>query len=79
MSRAKAIEVSDRQRQTLERWISNKAGTSFRLVERARIILMSADGMSTEPRTTNHDQPATIHALDYRARSRLSSVASSAR
>ncbi len=46
MSRANAIEVSDKQRQILERWISNQAGTSYRLVERARIILMSADGTS---------------------------------
>jgi putative transposase len=46
MSWANAIEVSDRQREILERWIRNQARTAYRLVERARIIVMSADGTS---------------------------------
>lgn len=46
MFKAKKLQVSDRQRQILERWTRNKADTPYRLVERARIILMSADGKS---------------------------------
>ena len=45
MSTTTAVEVSERQRFILERWIRNKADVSHRLVERARIILMSADGL----------------------------------
>ena len=43
---AVGIRVSDRQRSILERWERNKADTPYRLVERSRIILLSADGVS---------------------------------
>lgn len=46
MGRAVEITVSDRQRGILEKWVLNKAGTPYRLVERCRIILMSAQGLS---------------------------------
>jgi putative transposase len=46
MGRAVQIMVSCRQRAVLEKWIRNRAGTPCRLVERARIILMSAEGLS---------------------------------
>ena len=46
MSRAVEIHVSARQRVILERWIRNKAGTPYRLIERSRIILLSAKGVS---------------------------------
>jgi transposase len=46
MGRAVEITVSDRQRGILEKWVLNKAGTPYRLVERCRIILLSAEGLS---------------------------------
>ncbi len=46
MGRTVQIEVSGRQRAILESWVLNKAGTSHRTVERCRIVLMSADGLS---------------------------------
>ena len=46
MARAVEITVSVRQRAILDSWTRNQAGTSYRLVERSRIILMSADGVS---------------------------------
>lgn len=46
MSRAVEIEVTARQRVILEKLTRNKADTPYRVVERARIILMSADGVS---------------------------------
>lgn len=45
MARAVEITVSTRQRAILNRWTLNKADTPYRLVERARLILMSADGV----------------------------------
>jgi len=44
--RAVEIRVSDRQRAILERWERSKANTPYRLVERSRIVLLSADGVS---------------------------------
>jgi putative transposase len=46
MGKAVEIEVSERQRAILEKWIRNKADTPYRLIERCRIILMSAEGVS---------------------------------
>lgn len=46
MGRTTKIRVSDRQRAILEKWVLNKAGTPHRLIERCRIILMSAEGLS---------------------------------
>ncbi len=46
MARAVEITVSARQRAILERWTRNRASTPYRLVERAQLILMSADGVS---------------------------------
>ncbi len=46
MARAVEITVSVRQQAILEKWTRNKANTSHRLVERAQLILMSAQGVS---------------------------------
>ena len=46
MSYAPALEVTDRQRSVLEGWVRNPAGTTYRVIERARIVLMSAEGLS---------------------------------
>ena len=46
MGRAAEVTVSARQGAILEKWTRNKAGTPYRLVERARLILMSAEGVS---------------------------------
>ena len=46
MSRAVEVVVSERQRGLLERLVRNKADTPYRLIERCRIVLMSADGVS---------------------------------
>ena len=46
MGRAVEIVVSERQRWVLEKWVRNKADTPYRLIERCRIVLMSADGVS---------------------------------
>ena len=46
MGRAVGVKVSDRQRAILEKWIRNKAETPYRLIERCRLILMSAEGLS---------------------------------
>jgi putative transposase len=46
MGRAVEITVSDRQQAILEKWLLNKAGTPYRLIERCRIILMSAQGLN---------------------------------
>ena len=40
------VKVSERQQAILDRWILNKADTPYRLIERCRIILMSAEGLS---------------------------------
>jgi putative transposase len=45
MAKAIEITVSERQRSILEKWIRNKASTPHRVVERARFILMSAEGV----------------------------------
>jgi len=55
MGRALHITVSQRQRAILSKWVRAKAETPYRLVERSRIILMSAGGV------TNIDQ---AHRLD---------------
>ena len=46
MARASKVDLSEAQRAVLDGWTRNKAGTSYRLIERARIVLMSADGLS---------------------------------
>jgi len=46
MSSAVEVMVSERQRAILEKWVRNKADTPYRLIERSRIILLSADGVS---------------------------------
>lgn len=46
MGNAVEIKVSERQRRLLEKWVSNKADTPYRLVERCQMILMSAAGES---------------------------------
>lgn len=38
--------VSPRQRAVLERWVRNQADAPYQLVERCRIVLMSAEGLS---------------------------------
>jgi len=43
MAHAVRITVSDRQRTILEKWRRNKAGTPYRLVERARLILSNIE------------------------------------
>ena len=45
-NRAVEIVVSQRQRELLEKWVRSKADTPYRLIERCRIIVMSADGIS---------------------------------
>ena len=40
------IAVSERQRGLLEKWVRNRADTPYRLIERCRIVLMSADGVA---------------------------------
>ena len=47
MARAARIDLSKPQRAVLEGWTRNRARTPYRLIERARMILMSADGLST--------------------------------
>ncbi len=42
---ARAVQVQDSERQR-ERWERNQADTPFRMVERSRIIPMSADRLS---------------------------------
>ena len=46
MGGAVEVTVSERQRAILDKWMRNKADTPYRLVERSRIILLSADGVS---------------------------------
>lgn len=46
MGRPVQVKVSDRQRLILGRWVRNRAETPYRVVERSRIVLMSADGLS---------------------------------
>ncbi len=46
MGRAVEVVVSERQRAILDKWVRNKADTPYRLIERCRIILMSAEGVS---------------------------------
>lgn len=38
------VNVTERQREILERWVRNKASTPYRQVERSQIVLMSAEG-----------------------------------
>jgi len=55
MGRAVEVAVSQRQRAILGKWVRTKAQTPYRLVERSRIILLSAD------RVANIEQ---AHRLD---------------
>lgn len=50
LKKAATVKVSERQRAILERWIRSAASTPHQLVERSRIVLMSAD------RKTNKEQ-----------------------
>jgi putative transposase len=43
---ASTVRVTDRQRVILEKWVRNAASTPHRLLERCRIVLMSADGVT---------------------------------
>jgi transposase len=70
MGRAVEITVSDRQRGILEKWVLNKAGTPYRLVERCRIILLSAEGLS------NTEQGRRLDVDRQRARRRRTRWAS---
>lgn len=44
VSAAVEVRVTDRQRSILQKWVRNKADTPYRVVERARIVLLSAEG-----------------------------------
>ena len=46
MAHATRVDLSEPQRAVPDVWTRNKAGTCYRLIERARIVLMSADGLS---------------------------------
>ena len=46
MGQAREVAVSERQRGILSRWVRNKAETPYRLVERSRIVLLSATGVT---------------------------------
>ncbi len=46
MARAAEITVSARQQAILEKWTRNRAGKAYCLIERAQVILMSAEGVS---------------------------------
>jgi transposase len=43
---AAAVRVTDRQRALLDKWVRNAASTPHRLLERCRIVLMSAEGVT---------------------------------
>lgn len=60
--RAVEIVVTERQRALLEKWVRNRADTPYRLIERCRIVLMSADGLS------NAEQGRRLGADPQRAR-----------
>jgi len=62
MSGAVEVRVSERQRAILDKWVRNKADTPYRLVERCRIILLSADGVS------NAEQGRLLHVDRQRPR-----------
>ena len=49
MAKAAIVTVSTRQRSILDGWVRNKAGTAHRLLERARIVLLAADGVRNAP------------------------------
>ena len=40
------VRVTDRQRALLEKWVRNPASTPHRLMERCKVVLMSADGVA---------------------------------
>ena len=43
--KAADVALTKRQRSLLERWVRSGARTPHRLIERCRIVLMSADGL----------------------------------
>lgn len=45
---AAIVRVSVRQKEVLHKWVRNAAGTPHRLVERCRIVLMSADAVNNK-------------------------------
>ena len=45
---AAAVRISPRQKKVLEKWVRNAADTPHRLVERCRIVLMSAGGINNK-------------------------------
>jgi hypothetical protein len=64
MMGSKAVEIvlSERQRELLEKWVRNRADTPYRLIERCRIVLMSAAGVP------NVEQGRRLGADQQRAR-----------
>ena len=56
------VNVSERQRAVLERWVRNKASTPHRLVERCQIVLTSAKGR------TNREQARLLGVDRQRVR-----------
>jgi len=46
MKQAMSITLTEREQAQLEKWVDAKAHSSHRLVERCRIVLLSADGTS---------------------------------
>jgi len=55
MGTAAKVKVSDRQRAILEKWVRHKADSPYRLVERCRIIQMSAEGVSNSEQARRLD------------------------
>lgn len=56
------VVVSERQKAVLEKWIRSRATTSARLLERCRIVLMSAEGL------TNREQGRRLGVDHQRVR-----------
>lgn len=48
MRKAAEVRISERQQAILEKWVRAAASTPYRLVERCRIVLMSADGRNNK-------------------------------
>lgn len=46
LRQASEVRLTKRQKLVLDRWVRNPAGTPHRLLERCRIVLMSAEGMN---------------------------------
>ncbi len=48
LSKTAEVTITEKQRKILEKWKCNKASTPYRLVERAQIVLMSAEGQNNK-------------------------------